>query len=109
MVQGLSDKQWRYFGSPRGYYSGLSLGSTAAWSWFGWSGTNTGFGSHGDEECQRVMIASSGNSYAQWSWNSGVSIGGELYSAEAYSFDGMFKSGIWMRSNAVSKVKVWAW
>lgn len=110
MVQGLKDKKFQYFGSARTYYSGLTLGSTIAWSWIDFSGTDTGFGAHGITENQRFAIVSSGTSFMQWSWNSGASLGGELFGADSVTLDGINRSGVWLRSNAASqKVRLWAW
>lgn len=110
IVQSLSDKQHNYFGSARVYYSGVALGSTAAWNWVGFSGTNTGFGTHGNEECNRMTLAGSGNSICQWSFNSGASLAGELFGGDAFALDGPRVSGLWMRSSSASQlVQLWAW
>lgn len=110
MPQGLSDKKYQYFGSDRSFYSGCALNSGTAWAWAGFSGTNTGFGAHGNELSQRFGIASSGTSVAQWSFDSGTSINGDLYQAEALVFDGVNRSGVWLRTSADSQViRVWGW
>ena len=110
MVQSIRDKQFNYYGSTRGYYSGISLGSTAAWSFAHFSGTNTGFGTASNEESNRIILASSGTSFAQWSYNSGLTIAGEVYGGDTITLDGIQQSGLWVRSNAASQlVQVWGW
>jgi len=110
MVQGLKDKKYQYFGSNRVYYSGVPIGSTIAWSWVGFSGTNTGFGPHGNTENQRVALVSSGTSVMQWSYNSGLSIAGELFGGDSFTQDGVNVSGLWVRSSVASqKFRLWAW
>ena len=110
MVQGIRDKQFNYYGSSRGFYSGLGLGSTAAWSFVNFSGTNTGFGTAGNEESNRIMLASSGTSFAQWSYNSGLTIAGEVYGGDTATLDGVHQSGLWVRSKSAGNlVQVWGW
>jgi len=109
-LQGLKDKKFQYYGSDRTFYSGIGLGSTVTWNFLGFSGTNTGFGAASQELSQRFAIASSGTSYMQWSWNSGLTVGGEVYPSDAVTLDGINQSGVWLRSNAASQlVRVWAW
>ena len=110
MVQSLTGKQHNYFGSTRGYYSGLGLGSTTAWSFVNFSGTNTGIGTQGNTEANRLIIASSGTSFAQFSYNSGLTLAGEVYGGDTITLDGVSQSGIWIRSNSASQlVQVWGW
>lgn len=110
MPQAWQDKQFQYHGSARMFYSGCPLSSGTAWNWVNFSGTNTGFGTHGNEECQRMMIACSGNSLGQLSFNSGTSMHGDLYPADDLSFDGVNRSGCWLRTNANSQLfRIWAW
>ena len=108
--QSLSDKKYQYYGSYRNFYSGCGLGSTAAWAFLNFSGTNTGFGAANNVLANRYALVSSGNSFIQWSWNSGITLGGELYGGQAFTQDGVNASGVWIRSNAASQlVKMWAW
>jgi len=112
MVQGLRDKQYQYFGSNRSFYSGCSMNSGTAYLYVGFSGTNTGFGTASNELSQRIALASSGVSTAEWAFNSGTDAfpDGALYGNEALTFDGVNQSGLWLRSNADnSKVRVWGW
>ena len=110
MAQGLQDKKYQYYGSDRMFYSGCPLSSGTAWSWVGFSGTNTGFGPHGNTESQRFAIACSGNSVGQLSFNSGTSIHAHLYPADSLTFDGVNRSGCWLRTDVASQLfRVWAW
>ena len=110
MVQSLSDKQHNYFGSDRFFYSGATLSSGTAWTFVNFSGTNTGFGTHGNEESNRMILATSGTSYMQFSFDSGTSLHGELYGGDNITLDGVRKSGLWIRTNATTQVlQVWAW
>lgn len=110
MVQAWQDKQYMYHGSNRMFYSGCPLNSGAAWNWVGFSGTNTGFGTHGNTESQRFAIASSGNSVGQLSFNSGTSIHSDIYESDSLTMDGVNRSGCWIRSNSASQLfRIWAW
>ena len=110
MAQSWQDKQVQFQGSQRMFYSGCPLNSGTAWNWVGFSGTNTGFGPHGNEECNRFGIESSGTSVGQFSFNSGLSLHGDVFGAEAKVFDGVQRSGVWIRSNADSQnMRVWGW
>lgn len=108
--QSLRDKQYQFYGSDRVFYSGLNVGSTTAWSFYGFSGTNTGMGTAGNEVCNKFAIVSSGTSFVEWSYNSGTTLAGEIYNGQAVTMDGVNVSGIWLRSNIASqKVQVWSW
>ena len=110
LVQSLSDKNWNYHGSDRFFYSGVSVNSGTAWSFVNFSGTSTGFGVHGREECNRMILASSGTSIVQWSFNSGTDIHGELWAGDNISMDGVQKSGLWVRASSASQgLQIWAW
>ena len=110
MSQSWQDKQMQYHGSARMFYSGCPLNSGTAWNWVGFSGTNTGFGAHGNEESQRFAILSSGTSVAQLSFTSGTTIDGDIYPSDNLTFDGVNRSGCWIRSNTNSQlIRVWAW
>ena len=113
MAQGLRDKQYQYFGSNRNFYSGCSLSSGTAYLYVPFSGTTTGFGTASNELSQRIAIASSGVSTAEWTFTSGTTAPfphGAIYGNEALTFDGVNHSGLWLRSNADnSKVRVWGW
>ncbi|MFA5133014.1 MAG: hypothetical protein WC444_06835 [Candidatus Paceibacterota bacterium] len=109
-MQGLQDKKYQYFGSDRMFYSGCPLNSGTAWNWVDFSGTNTGFGTHGNTECQRFALASSGTSVGQLSFNSGTSFHADIFPNDSLTFDGVNRSGCWLRSNTDSQVvRVWAW
>jgi len=109
-MQGLQDKKYMYYGSDRMFYSGCPLNSGTAWNYVDFSGTNTGFGTHGNTECQRFSILSSGASIAQLSFNSGTSIHADIYAADSLTMDGVNRSGCWLRSSADTQVvRVWAW
>ena len=110
--QNWEDKRNSYFGSNRCFYSGISIASSgSSWTWVGISGDNTGFGSEGAEELsQRFAIAPSGTSQAQWSWNNGASVGGEVYGGQRVAFDGVNRSGVWVRSEKDTQlVQIWFW
>ena len=111
MANNLQDKKFFYFGSDRVYYSGVPIGSTVAYTFLGFSGTNTGFGTHGNESSNRIMISSSGTSYVQWSYTeSGTKPAGEVWGGNSATLDGVHKSGLWFRSNAASQAfQLWAW
>lgn len=110
MSQSWQDKQMQYHGSARMFYSGCPLNSGTAWNWVGFSGTNTGFGAHGNEESQRFAIASSGNSIGQLSFDSGTSIHAHMYPSDSLTFDGLNRSGCWIRTDAASQhFRIWAW
>jgi len=109
-MQSWQDKQVQYQGSNRMFHSGCSYNSGAKWNWVGFSGTDTGFGTHGNEECNRFAIASSGNSIGQLSFNSGTSIHSNIYAVDSLLFDGMMVSGCWLRTSVASqKFRVWGW
>ena len=114
--QSINDKKYRYFGSSRMFYSGLSLGSTPTYSYVSFSGTNTGFVLEStnttDSLSQRFALASSGTSSADWTWTSGTDAfpHGTIYGGEAFVFDGVNRSGLWVRSSSAGNViRVWAW
>jgi len=110
MVQAWQDRQKQYQGSDRIFYSGISLNSGAAWNWVDFSGTNSGFGTHGNEECNRFILASSGNSIGQLSFNSGTSLHGHIYPLDSLVLDGVQRSGCWLRTDAASQLfRIWAW
>lgn len=110
MVQAWQDRQRQYQGSDRMFYSGCPLNSGAAWNWVGFSGTNTGFGTHGNEESNRFGIAASGTSVGQFSFDAGTSIHGDIFGSEAIMFDGVNRSGVYLRSNAdTQNIRVWGW
>ena len=109
----LIDKQFQFFGSDRVYYSGLAVGSTTKWTFVDFSGTDTGFGTAGNERCHKLTVVSSGTSFVQWSYVSGpnaVQLAGEVWNGNAISMDGVNVSGIWVRSDtAAQSAQVWAW
>ena len=109
--QGWQDKQNAYYGTEKNcFYSGVSLGSKAAWTWVGISGTNTGFGAHGNTVSQRLGLSTSGTSFFQWSYNGGISVAGEIYGGEAFVMNGISKSGLSLRTDTASqKIRIWAW
>ena len=109
--QSIRDKEYQYFGSDRVYYSGLGdVGSATAWTFVNFSGTNTGFGTAGNERSQRFAITSSGTSFMQWSYNSGITLAGEVWNGNAITQDGVNVSGVWLRTNATGqKCQVWSW
>ena len=110
MVSSLTGRQFNYFGSDRWFYSGLSVGSSTSWAFVNFSGLNSGFGSHSHEEGARFMINSSGTSVCQWSWDSGVSIAGEVWAGDAATFDGVARSGVWIRAASVSQgIQLFYW
>lgn len=114
MVQSLNDKKYQYFGSERAFYSGIQdIGSTTAWTFLSFSGTNTGFGTAGNEKSQRIAIVSSGTSYLEWSLISGtnaVAQAGEVWNGNSITQDGVNVSGLWIRTKAASqKSQIWAW
>lgn len=110
-MAGLRDKQYKYYGSNRNFYSGCSLASGTAYLYVGFSGTTTGFGTASNELSQRIAIASSGVSTGEWSLRgTGTFPDGAVYAGEALTFDGVETSGLWIRSNADnSVVRVWGW
>lgn len=110
--QHLRDKQERYFGNhERNFYIGSVIGSTSAWTYINFSGTNTGFGPANQVLSNRFIIANSGTSFIQWSWNSGTTVHGELYrNPDGLAMDGISASGVWVRSNAATQgFRIWAW
>ena len=110
LVQAWKDKQNNYFGSDKWFYSGVTLSSGTAWTFVNFSGTNSLFGFHGREEGNRFMINSSGTSFMQWSWNSGASVDGEVWAGDTASFDGVSRSGVWLRTNTASQTaQIWTW
>lgn len=109
-IQGLRDKQFRYFGSQRMYYSGLTVGSTTAWNTYVFSGTNNGFGISSDVLSQRFAVVSSGASSVEFSFNAGTTVAGEVFPGQAITLDGVNKSGVDLRAVAAGQlVQVWAW
>lgn len=109
---GLRDKQYQYFGSNRIFYSGITLGSTTAYSFIAFSGTNTKFGAAGNELSNRLSLAASGTSFFQWAYVSGTAppVTGELWGGNTITQDGIHLSGLWMRSKSASQVlQIWAW
>lgn len=110
-VQDSSAKRDQYFGSFRNYYSGLIPGSTSAYTFIGFSGTNTGFGTANNILSNRItIVASGGNARAiDFQIISGI-LGGEMYPGEAFARDGVSVSGIWIRSSeATGQVRIWGW
>ena len=109
--QTMSDKRYQFYGSNRVYYSGVPLGSTTAWYWINPSGTDKGFGTNNNILCNRIQLVSSGTSVMQWSYNSGLTIAGDLWGGNATSQDGVNVSGLWVRSDvgAASSQKFQAW
>ena len=109
-MQAWQDKQYMYHGSDRMFYSGCTLNSGAAWNWVGISGLSNGFGTHGNTESQRFSIASSGNSIMELSFNSGTSIHADVYPGDTLTFDGVNRSGCWLRAKESSETaRVWFW
>ena len=109
-LQSLSDKQHNYFGSQKMFYLGSTTGSTSTWAFVNFSGTDTGFGAHGNDTSNRFLLASSGTSFVQWSWNSGTTLAGELYGGANITQDGVNRSGVWLRTNVASQGwQIWAW
>ena len=109
-MQAWQDKQKQFHGSERMYYTGCTYNSGASWNWIGFSGTNTGFGTHSNEECNRFSILSSGNSIGQMSMNSGTSIHAHIYPSDELVFDGVTRSGCWLRTDTNSQhFRIWAW
>lgn len=110
--QDSTSKRDNYFGSSRAFYTGSTVGSTAAWTFINFSGTNTGFGTANNLLANRFLIAGSNTSFIQWSWNSGVALAGELGPTtikEVYQ-DGINASGVWIRSNVATQIiQIWAW
>lgn len=110
MGQSWQDKNYQFNGSDRMFYSGCPLNSGTLWTWVGFSGTDTGFGTHSNEECNRFGIAASGTSVGQFSFNSGTTIHGDIFGNEAIMFDGVQRSGCWLRSNTDSQnLRIWGW
>ena len=108
-AQSLSDKKYQYFGSSRNYYTGSTIGSTSTWTFFNFSGTNTGFGPANNVLSNRITLVASGTSLIEWSYNSGASTAGILW-GDAFAQDGVNVSGLWIRSNAATQVfRLWAW
>jgi hypothetical protein len=110
-AQSLSDKEYRYFGSDRIFYSGVTPGSTTAYAFINFSGTNTGFGPANNVLNQRVtIVASGGNARAvDFMFRSGTN-SGELWAGESFTMDGVNFSGVWVRSSeATAQARVWAW
>lgn len=116
-TQHLLDKQHKFFGSDRVFYTGASLGSTTAWTNISFSGAATGFGwgtgsTASEDMSQRfAIVASGGNtSGVEWSWDSGTTIHGVVYPSESLTFDGKSHGGIALRSaSATHQVRVWVW
>lgn len=109
-VQDFRERQKEYFGSQRNFYLASGIGSTSTWAFVNFSGTNTGFGQANNVVSNRIQIVSSGTSFVQYSFGSGVQVDGELYGGETQSRDGTSVSGLWLRSNASSQgYKIWAW
>jgi len=110
MVQAWQDRQKQFQGSERMFYSGCQYNSGASWNWVGFSGTNTGFGTHGNEECNRFILASSGNSVGELSFDGGTSLHGHIYPSDEIVLDGVLRSGCYIRTDAASqRFRVWAW
>ena len=109
--QDSASKKDQYFGSARDFYIGSTVGSTSAWTFFNFSGTNTGFGTANNILSNRFAIRSSGTSFIQWSINSGTTLSGELYGTNAtFTKDGVNVSGVWVRTNTASQgFQIWAW
>lgn len=109
--QATADKQTHYFGSQRMFYSGVSLTSGTAYAFVDYSGASSGFGAAQDVLSQRFSIVGSGTSQVQWSWFSGTTpyVNGEIYGNQAIVLDGVSRSGVWVRSEKVSKVQIFAW
>jgi len=92
------------------YYTGCTYNSGTAWNWVGFSGTNTGFGTHSNEESNRIAILPSGNSIMQMSFDGGTSIHGHIYPGDSLTFDGVLRSGCSFRAQSASqKIRMWAW
>lgn len=109
---GLKDKQYTYYGSTKGYYSGLAVGSTAAWAFVDFSGTTTGFGTASNELSNRISIVSSGTSYVEWALGSAATMpqAGEIWAGNGFTQDGVHVSGVWVRSDTASQaIQMWAW
>jgi len=112
MVQSNTQSADQFHGSNKTYYSGLSLSSGAAWTNVSFSGTNWGFGPHSQEEGNRFLIAGSpGNTASiQWSWNSGTTVHGTVWSSEQIAMDGVKRQGVAIRTNTNSQqIRIWVW
>lgn len=108
-TQHLEDKKYQYFGSNRFFAVEQSLGSTSAYTFITFSGTNSGFLAEGLELSQRTGVASSGTSVAEITPFSGGQVL-PIYGRDALVFDGLNLSGLWIRSNAASQViRITAW
>lgn len=110
-LQHIKDVERAYKASNRWYYTGSVIGSTSAYTFFNFSGTNSGFGPDNNVVSNRIQIVASGGNTAVIQYGIGSNIvQGELWAGETQSIDGKNASGLWIRTNtATQQFRLWAW
>lgn len=104
-----TDKQRGFYGSTRFYANSITLGSTANFTFYNFSGAFGPADSSSDIYSRRVAYQSSGNSVAEFMPFSGAQIE-QIWAGAAKAFDGLQLSGVWLRSSAASQViQINAW
>lgn len=105
--QALIDKQHKFFGSDRGFFTGATVNSGTAFTVFlNFSGTNTGIGADQQTHGNRIEIQASGGNNANvfFSFDSGTSVHGIVQPTGTTSRDGISANNITLRTDTNSQV-----